>query len=260
MASTASAELTQLTANDYTWSNSGYIEGAAQTSDSKIGLGGSWIRSYANDLSSSSDMTTPVAGIGDAGSWDDNYVLVHDGGNGISKIDLSTGYEVDSSLVNGTAVDGISKMFHYNGSECFAAIDSNDNTVKYFKWGNSTPIAVGPTVGTDYTGLEVLVGDSVSDLNEIALLVSRNIQDGAKMDQYYGGEVVGSYRAAGTSIITDMAYDADSGILTVSSKDGWWDGGMANYDFSDQVIPEPNSLALLGAAGVGAYALRRLRM
>ena len=260
LACTAPAEVIQLTANDYTWSNSGYIEGTAQTSNAKLGLKVGSIRSYANDLSNSSDMTTPVSGIDDAGSWDDNYVLVHDGGTGVYKLDLSTGFVGGSSSVNGTGVDGISKMFHYNGAECFAAIDSNDNTVKYFEWGNSIPIASGPNVGSNYTGLEVIANNSVTDLNQLSLLVSRNIQDGAKIDQYFDGEIVGSYKAAGTSIITDMSYDNDTGILTTSFKDGRSGGGLANYDFADQVIPEPSSIALLGLAGLGAYAVRRFQM
>lgn len=257
MAYSASADLIQLTAEDYTWSTSGYIEGAAQTSNSKLGLEVGSIRKYANDLSSSSEITTPVSGITDAGSWDDDHVLTLSN-YGIDKVDLSTGYSVASSSTSGLNLSAISKMFNYNGSECFAAIDSNDNTVKYFEWGSEIPIAIGPDVDSSYTGLELLVGDSVSDLNEISLLVSRNVQDGAKMDQYYGGNIVGSYNDGFASTITDMSYDAGTGILSTSFKDGRSTGGMANYDFGSQVIPEPCAATLITLAGLGALAFRRL--
>ena len=257
MAYTAQAELVQLIANDYDWSLNGYIEGAAQTSDSKLGLGTDFLRAYADDLSSSSQITTPVSGIDDAGSWDDNYVIVHNGGSSVYRVDLSTGFAQSSSSVNGTSVSGISSVFNYNNAVCFAAIDSNDNTVKYFEWGNSTPIATGPNIGDNYTGLEILANGTVTDLSQLAILVSRNLQDGAKMDQYFNGEVVESYRAAGTSIITDMSYDSESGLLTTSFKDGRSGGGLANYDFSDHVVPEPATIGLFGLGAASAYFLRK---
>lgn len=260
MAYAAQGELVQLISTDYTFSNNGHIEGAAQTSDSKLGLGSDWIRSYENDLSSSSDMTTPVNPIDDAGSFDDNYALACANGN-VSKINLSTGFEAGVSDTSGTGVEGISSAFTYAGKIHFAAIDSLDDTIKYFEWGNSTPVATGPNVGSNYTGLEVIANGPVTDLNKMPILVSRDFTDGAgNMDQYFDGQLVGEYQLGGSDLVTDISYNSDTGNLTASFKDGRADGGMANYDFASHVVPEPSSAALLGLGALGAYALRRLRL
>jgi hypothetical protein len=253
-------ETVQLISSDYTYSNNGYIEGAAQTSGSKLGLGGK-IRIFANDLSSSSDMVTPVANINDAGSWDDNYTIVHNGGSGVTKVDLSTGYGVGSSSVSGTGVEGISSIFQYNGKDHFAAIDAHDDTIKFFEWGNQTPVATGPNVGSNYTGLEVIANGPVTDLSKIPILVSRDFTDGAgNLDQYFDGQLVGEYQAGGSDTLTDISYNSGSGILTTSFKGGRARGGMVNYDFASHVVPEPGTAALIGLAALGAYAVRRLRM
>lgn len=255
--SPSQGELIQLISTDYVSSNAGFLEGAAQTSDSKLGLGEGLIRTYSDDLSSSSDLTTAVGGIDDAGSWDDNYVIVHNGGSGIDKVDISTGFSVGGSSVNGTGVEGISSVFTYNNAIHFAAIDSQDDTVKFFEWGNSTPVAIGPYVGGNYTGLEVIADGPVTDLSKLPVLVSRNQESGAKLDQYFSGALVQSYDTDTYDVISDISYNVDTGVLTASLMSGRAGGGMANFDFADQVVPEPATIGLFGLGALGAYALRR---
>jgi len=253
-------ETVQLISSDYTYSNNGYIEGAAQTSGSKLGFGEGNIRTFSNDLSSSSDMVTPVGSINDAGSWNDNYAIVSEHGN-VTKINLSTGYDAGSTDTSGTGVEGISSIFQYNGKDHFAVIDSLDDTIKFFEWGNQTPVATGPNVGSNYTGLEVIANGPVTDLSKIPILVSRDFTDGAgNLDQYFDGQLVGEYQAGGSDTLTDISYNSGSGILTTSFKGGRAGGGMVNYDFASHVVPEPGTAALIGLAALGAYAVRRLRM
>lgn len=251
----------QLNAMESEWSNAGYVEGAAITSGSKLGLGIDSIRTYADDLSGYSKMTTPVTNIDDAGSYDANHILVHNGGSGIYKVDLATGFADSTSSVNGTGVEGISSAFSHNGKIHFAAIDSLDDTVKFFEWGNADPVAIGPNVGSDYTGLEIIANGPVADLNQIPILVSRNYTGGgANLDQYFNGALAESHHLGGSDLITDIAYDSDSGVLTTSLKGGRSGGGMANYDFASHVVPEPGTMGLMGLGALGLIAARKLRL
>jgi len=246
----------QLNSTEFTVSNDGHIQGAAQTSDSILGLGEGFSRAYSDDLSSSSDLTVAVPGINDAGSLDDNYVLVHNGGSAVDRVNLSTGFGESSSSVNGTGVSGISSAFTYNNAIHFAAIDSQDDTVKFFEWGNSTPVAIGPNVGSNYTGLEVVSGDSVTDLSKLPILVSRDFTDGAgNMDQYYNGVLTGEYQLGGSDMITDISYNPDTGVLSASSQGGRARGGIANYDFSEEVVPEPATIGLFAFGALAAYLI-----
>lgn len=236
------------------------LEGAAQTSGSKLGLSSSGLHTYNNNLSSGSLTATPFVGINDAGTWDDNYALVHDGGSTVSKLNLSTGFEDSSSSVSGTGVSGVSSVFDYNGKTHFAAIDDHDNTVKYFEWGNATPVASGPNVGANHSGLEVIANGPVSDLNTMPILVSRNATSGSKLDQYHNGALVGSYTGGGSSeVFTDISYNTDTGVLTTSGNMVDTLGTLTNYQFDQHVVPEPGTLGLMGLGALGLYAARKLR-
>jgi hypothetical protein len=252
-------ELVNLTQSDYALVTTP-LEGAAQTSTSKLGLSSSGLFTYKNDLSSGSGVGIGIPGINDAGSFDDNYVLTHSGGTTVSKMNLSTGFQDSSSSVSGTAIDGISSAFTYNGSTHFAAIDSNDHTVKYFQWGNSTPVASGPNVGANHSGLEVIADGAVTDLNKMPILVSRNATSGSKLDQYFNGALVESYTGGTSDPFTDISYNSDTGMLTTSGSIGGVLGSLTNYQFDQYVIPEPSTAGLMGMGALGVLALRRLKL
>ncbi|MBC2592758.1 hypothetical protein H5P28_00645 [Ruficoccus amylovorans] len=234
------------------------LYGAAITSEGKLGLGTATIFEYANDLSSSSELVTPVQ-VDDAGTWNDQYVLLSDGTGIIDLVDLSTGYTTATSTLNGYDISGISSAFEYNGSTYYAIMDSNDDTVKFFEWGSDTLVATGPYVGENYTGLEVLITGTITNLDDIPILVSRDAESGVMLDQYYHGTIVGSYTDTSEDLITDISYDSETGILTASHDMRGRLGKITNYDFAQYVIPEPNVGLLAGLGVLGAAAMYQNR-
>lgn len=237
------------------------LYGAANTSTQKLGIGFNTLEAYANDLSSGTQSALNSGGSEDAGSWDNQYFIVHNGGGLVDKFDVSNPLFVsDSSSVNGTNVGAISSVFDYQGAPHFAAIDSSSNQIKYFKWGSETPVATGPSIGSDYTGLEAVVDGPVTDLSKIPLLVSRSNET---WDQYHNGTIVGSYQPSSADSgrsLTDLTYNASSGILTLTYDFAPGFGAMTNLDFKSYVVPEPSQwAALFGGASLMAAAATRQR-
>jgi hypothetical protein len=235
------------------------LYGAAHTSDAKLGLNSGGLFNYNNDLSSGGLNTIINSGITDAGSWSDTHYLVSASG-GIDLMNINTGLSDGSMGLSGYGVEAISSAFDYNGSKHFAIIDSTDDTVKYFQWGNNTPVHIGQNIGSNHSGLEVITDGSVSNLNDIPLLISRDIADGSKIEQHFRGTIVGSYRDGSTNPITDISYDASTGVLTSSHDLAGIFGRLNNYDFSSYAVPEPAQAGLLlGAGALAATAYRRRR-
>lgn len=235
------------------------LYGAAQTSDSKLGLSSAGLFSYDNDLSNGSGEAIFNIDVVDAGSWSDTHYLTASSG-GVDLMNISTGFSDGLMGLSGFGVDAVSSAFDYNGSQHFAIIDGQDNTVKYFEWGNNTPVATGPNVGSGHSGLEVITDGSASDLSSIPLLISRDTEGGVMLEQYHNGTIVGTYEDARGRTITDISYDASSGVLTASHDARGRFGEISNYDFGIYAVPEAKDFGLILGAGAlagAAYSRRR---
>ena len=233
------------------------LYGAAQTSTSKLGTSTSGLFTYNNDLSSGSGAGIFNTGITDAGTWSDTHYLTVSSG-GVDLMNISTGFSDGSMGLSGSGIEAISSAFEYNGIMNFAGI-GNDDTVKFYEWGNSTAVATGPNVGSNYSGLEVITDGSASNLADLPILVSRNVESGAMLDQYFGGTIVGQYTDSRGDLISDISYNNSTGILTANHDLRGRAGAFSNYDFSEHVIPEPKDAGLLLGAGVLAAAAYRRR-